>query len=57
MNKNQKVSNEEQRAKEYNNKLADEISLNKVLDALGAEASTYKLAGMTHISSLLVEAN
>ena len=57
MNKNRKLNNKQSNRQDKHQKQADEISLNKVLDTLGAEASTYKLAGMTHISSLLADAN
>jgi hypothetical protein len=57
MNKNKDLNNKQPLNKEKISKQADEVSLNKVLDALGAEASTYKHAGMTHISSLLAEAS
>ncbi len=57
MNKNRKLNNKQSNRQDKHQKQADEISLNKVLDTLGAEATTYKLAGMTHISSLLADAN
>lgn len=56
MNKTKEINCKQRISKEKNKQLADEASLNQVLDALRAEASTYKHAGMTHISSLLVEA-
>lgn len=57
MNKNKELNNKQPIDKTKSNKQADEISLNKALEALGAEAQTYKHAGMTHISSLLAEAS
>ena len=57
MNKNKELNSNQKLEEQKQDKQADEISLNKVLDALGAEASTYKHAGMTHISSLLAEAS
>ncbi len=57
MNKKNQLSDNKQNTTTNQNKETDEISLEKVLDTLNAQADTYKHAGMTHISSLLAEAS
>jgi hypothetical protein len=55
MNK-QSIKKTDIKQQDNENKEIEELNLSKVLEALGAEASTYKHAGMTHISSLLADA-